>query len=163
MNFWPEVHFGAANERLKNTIKNFNIDYTQTKLPSNDITIKENQITSFSHELNTDYLGPCPFSILNSLTLERAHNDISLELTEFLGDSYRQYIISTLTYFENPTSDKHTLHQLRTEIVKNLNLQKKGNNKNIGKFILSKCYDEKCWVPPGYKDTTQTSQTLISN
>lgn len=132
MNYWPAAHFGAVNEALEEATKKINIIYNRPTLPSNDITAVQNKIIDFLQTPNTEHLGPGPCSTLHSITLERACDEQSLEKTEFLEDSYLQYVIWIVLYLDNPTCDKGTLHRLRIDMVKNLNLLEKNANKNIG-------------------------------
>lgn len=163
--YWPHVNFGIANKQLKNQLKMFNVKYEVSNLPSNDIVLENNKIVDFSRIINED-LGPCPYSILNAITLESAQDEISLEKTEFLGDSYLQYVISMVIYFENPDLEKHILNDLRTEVVKNLNLVEKAEVKNIGGFLICKNFEEKDWLPPSYQErniTTMTGKHIIKD
>lgn len=75
---WADVNFGVVNEEIRKRLQNLGIEYKAPQLPSNDIIKVQGKIISFSNKPRTQNPSPCPFSILTSLTLACAQDEIDL-------------------------------------------------------------------------------------
>lgn len=73
----------------------------------------------------------CSFQVLQALTTQKCSARLSLERFEVLGDAFLKYIVGRHSFLSYATLDEGKLTELRSSIVKNLNLYELAIKNNL--------------------------------